>query len=63
MEKCREFQKRKQRAAVLFIDFKAAYNNVPLDTLFHILDAKSILNESEIQFLRALYSNIELKVG
>ena len=33
MEKCRELQKRNQRAAVLFIDFKAAYNNVPLDPI------------------------------
>jgi len=49
--------------AILFIDFKSAYNNVNLDLLFNILHDKNILDSEEIAFLRTLYSKTTLTVG
>ncbi len=49
--------------ALLFIDFKSAYNNVNLDMLFSTLLSKRILNDDEITFLRTLYSKTTLTVG
>ena len=63
VRKCKESQNKNERAVVLFIDFKSAYNNVPLKKLFNILQQKEILDEDEIEFIRALYSNTTLKVG
>ena len=49
--------------AIIFIDFKSAYNNVNLDMLFAILDQNKILDPEEINFLRALYSKTTLTIG
>ena len=58
-----KFKDKCQRACILFIDFKSAYNNVNLEKLFEKLAIKNILEQAEIEFLRALYSNIEITIG
>ena len=49
--------------ALLFIDFKSAYNNVNLDMLFANLLTNNILDSDEVEFLRTLYSKTVLTVG
>jgi len=63
IKKCSEKRKKGIRAAVLFVDFKSAYNNVNIGQLFSILKEKHILDNNEIDFLRALYSNVTVTVG
>jgi hypothetical protein len=60
---CLERKHKSQRMAVLFIDFESAYNNVHLEELFKILKNKKILFDEEINFLRSLYSNMNITVG
>jgi hypothetical protein len=49
--------------AILFIDFKSAYNNVNLDMLFESLKENKILENDEIAFLRTLYTKTKLTIG
>ena len=45
----------------LFVDFSAAYNTVPHQALFKKLEG--ILNEEEIQLIRAIYSRMRIEMG
>ncbi len=56
-------KKRGPKGAILFIDFKSAYNNVNIEQLFTILRDKQILEHDEIEFLRALYSKTYISTG
>ena len=58
-----QYKDRKQKACILFIDFKSAYNNVNLEKLFEKLIVKNILEPAEVEFLRALYSNTIITIG
>ena len=49
--------------AILFIDFKSAYNNVNLDMLFETLKENKILENDETAFLRSLYTKTKLTIG
>ena len=53
----------KKIAAILFIDLKQAYNHVNQEKLFYLLRHNRILEEEEIQFLRALYANTYISIG
>ena len=48
--------------ALLFIDFKSAYNNVNLYMLFANLLINKMLDSHEVEFLRTLHSKIVLNV-
>ena len=47
----------------LFIDFANAYNTVPHTLLFQKLREKKCLEEDEISYLEALYTNYRIKIG
>jgi hypothetical protein len=46
----------KDHQCALFIDLKSAYNTVDRQKLYAILRQKSILENSELEFLKALHS-------
>ena len=48
--------------ALLFIDFKSAYNNVNLDMLFTNLIINNILDSYEVEFLGCFYSKTVLTI-
>ena len=51
----------KKRVYGLFIDFSNAYNTVLHTKLFKRL--QRVLNEDEIQFQKAIYSRLKIKLG
>ena len=60
-ERVTERVKRTKKAYGVFIDFSNAYNTILHSNLFERL--KGILNEDEIQLIKAIYSRIKIKIG
>jgi hypothetical protein len=66
LKQCLAKKQRKRRGpkgAILFIDFKSAYNNVNIEQLLSLLRDRQILDENEIEFLRVLYTKTYISVG
>ena len=61
IERVTERVKRTKKAYGVFIDFSNAYNTILHSKLFERL--KGILNEDEIQLIKAIYSRIKIKIG
>ncbi len=59
----RERRESKLRTYLLFLDFTSAYNTVLHQELFTILEKKNVLDQSQIQLLKAIYSRISIGLG
>jgi len=53
----------KENVYGLFIDFANAYNTVPHTLLFQKLRQKKCLDDQEIDYLEALYTNYRIRIG
>ena len=53
---------RPQTGLIIFIDLKQAYDSIPLDLLFKRLKERSVLNDIELQFLKAWYNKIRISI-
>ena len=61
IERVTERVKRTKKAYGVFFDLSNAYNTILHSKLFEKL--KGILNEDEIQLIKAIYSRIKIKIG
>ena len=48
---------------ILFVDFKNAFDSVSWDKLFKIVEERGILNQTELQILKFIYSNVFISNG
>lgn len=53
----------KKLPRIMFIDYKNAFDSVPWQPLFDLLDSKKILNPLELQLLKFVYGNIRISNG
>ncbi len=61
LKRIQEIRDQKKYCYCLFLDFQAAYNTVPHNILFERLEG--ILDEKEIQLIKAIYSRSRLYLG
>ena len=57
-------QKHKTNKSLLFfVDFRKAYDSVPLTKLFDVLSKTQALNQIELQFIKAMYQRIRIAIN
>ncbi len=61
LDRIQEIRAQKKLCYCLFLDFQSAYNTIPHTLLFEKL--QKVLNENEIQLIRAIYSRTKITLG
>ena len=54
---------KKNKRFLLYLDLSSAYDWVIWSKLYETLEKKKILNQSEINLLKAIHNNIQIKIG
>ena len=54
---------KKNKRFLLYLDLSSAYDRVIRSKLYEILERKKIMDENEINLLKAIHNNIQIKIG